>query len=155
MNDNYFELIKKYGKDILNNKTYQSQDKYIQHGNTSIKEHEINVTIYCLKIAEKYKIKVDTRSLIRGTLLHDYFLYDWHIKDKNNKLHGFRHAKKALDNACRDFELNDIEKNMIYCHMFPLHLRIPKTKEGLILCLADKIVATKETLRINNNWFNP
>ena len=36
---------------------------------------------------------------------------------------------------------------MIYTHMFPMNLRIPKYKESMILCMADKIVATKETIK--------
>ena len=51
------------------------------------------------------------------------------------------------DNANNDFGLNKIERNMIYTHMFPLNLRIPRYKESIILCLADKIVATKETIK--------
>ena len=35
---------------------------------------------------------------------------------------------------------------MIYTHMFPLNLRIPKYKESILLCLADKISAVKETI---------
>ena len=141
------DRINKNAKDILNSDKYKSQKNYIQHGKTSVLEHEMNVTIYALKIADKFKIKVDEKSLIRGSLLHDYFLYDWHVKDKNHALHGFFHAKKALVNASNDFDLNTIEKNMIYTHMFPLNLRIPKYKESIILCIADKIVATKETIK--------
>ena len=147
MTKNYIELINKYASEILENDKYNTQKEYIQHGKTSVLEHEMNVTIYSLKIAEKFKIKIDQKSLIRGALLHDYFLYDWHIPDKNHRLHGFFHAKKALLNASRDFKLNDIEKNMIYTHMFPMNLRIPKYKESIILCIADKIVATKETIK--------
>jgi len=35
---------------------------------------------------------------------------------------------------------------MIYCHMFPLNIRIPRYKESIILCVADKICAIKETI---------
>lgn len=147
MTKNYIELINKFASEILENDKYNTQKEYMQHGKTSVLEHEMNVTIYSLKIAEKFKIKIDQKSLIRGALLHDYFLYDWHISDKNHRLHGFIHAKKALLNASRDFKLNDIEKNMIYTHMFPMNLRIPKYKESIILCIADKIVATKETIK--------
>ena len=147
MNSSYMDRINKNAKDILNSDKYKSQKNYIQHGKTSVLEHEMNVTIYALKIADKFKIKVDEKSLIRGSLLHDYFLYDWHVKDKSHALHGFFHAKKALVNASNDFDLNTIEKNMIYTHMFPLNLRIPKYKESIILCIADKIVATKETIK--------
>ena len=147
MQNKYKELINIYASEILENDKYNTQKEYMQHGKTSVLEHEMNVTIYSLKIAEKFKIKIDQKSLIRGALLHDYFLYDWHIPDKNHRLHGFIHAKKALLNASRDFKLNDIEKNMIYTHMFPMNLRIPKYKESIILCIADKIVATKETIK--------
>ena len=143
----YDDIINKYASDIINNKKYLSQDKYIQHGKTSVLTHELNVTKYALKIVKKYKIKVDHRSLVRGSLLHDYFLYDWHISDKSHRLHGFHHARKAMENADKDFNLNKIEKNMILCHMFPLNLRIPKYKESIILCISDKIVATIETIK--------
>ena len=147
MTKKYNELINKYANDILNNEKYNTQKEFMQHGKTSVLEHEMNVTLYSLKIADRFKIKIDEKSLIRGSLLHDYFLYDWHVSDKNHRLHGFIHAKRALLNASRDFELNDIEKNMIYTHMFPMNLRIPKYKESIILTIADKIVATKETIK--------
>ena len=147
MNDKYMNRINSAANDILNNEKYKSQKNYMQHGKTSVLEHEMNVTVYALKLADKFKFKVDERSLIRGALLHDYFLYDWHVRDKNHTLHGFFHAKKALINAEHDFDLNKIEKNMIYTHMFPMNLRIPKYKESMILCIADKIVATKETIK--------
>jgi uncharacterized protein len=76
-------------------------------------------------------------------------LYDWHENDKSHRLHGFHHARKALNNAKRDFELNKIEENMIFTHMFPLNLRIPKYKESILLCLADKKCAFKETFNRN------
>ena len=145
--EKYISLIHKYAEDIIYNDTYNTQKEYMQHGKTSVLEHELNVTLYALKLANTLRVSVDEKSLIRGSLLHDYFLYDWHIYDASHKLHGFSHAGVALANASNDFELNDIEKNMIYCHMFPLNLRIPKYKESILLCLADKIVATKETIR--------
>ena len=79
--------------------------------------------------------------------MHDYFLYDWHVKDESHKWHGFIHAGFALKNASRDFELNLVEQNMISAHMFPLGMKIPRYRESLILCAADKICATEEATR--------
>ena len=142
------DYIEKYGKDILESSNMNLSKKFIQHGDTSVYTHSINVCEMCIKIASKLNINVDYKSLVRGSLLHDYFLYDWHVKDKSHKLHGFRHAKVALNNASKEYKLNKIEKNMIYTHMFPLNLRIPRYKESIILCIADKICATKETIGI-------
>lgn len=138
--------INEYGSDILNSDNMNLNKEFYQHGNTSVYSHCINVTIMCLKIAKKFKIKVDTKSLVRGSLLHDYFLYDWHIKDKSHRLHGFRHAKIAYNNASKEYNLNNKEKNMIITHMFPLNLRIPRYRESIILCIADKICAVSEIL---------
>ena len=146
MEIDYIEMIKYYGKEILESKNMQKEKTFMQHGNISVFDHSVAVTIKCLKIAHILGIPVDQKALIRGALLHDYFLYDWHESDKSHRLHGFTHAKKALINAEKEYELNEIEKNMIYCHMFPLNIRIPKFRESIILCIADKIVATKETL---------
>ena len=147
MNEKYIEIIKQYASDILSNEKYQMQSKYMQHGKTSVLEHEMNVTLYALRLAKKFNLKIDERSLVRGALLHDYFLYDWHIPDKTHRLHGFTHAKMAVKNATTDFELNQKERNMILTHMFPMNLRIPKYKESIILCVSDKIVATRETIK--------
>lgn len=146
MDSNYIEMIKYYGKEILESQNMQKEKLFIQHGNISVFDHSINVAIECLKLVHKLGIPVDLKTLIRGALLHDYFLYDWHQSDKSHRLHGFKHAKTALINAQKEYELNKIEKNMIYCHMFPLNLRIPKYRESIILTIADKIVATSETL---------
>ena len=146
MNEEYIKIIKKHAGDILDSERYQTQKKYMQHGKTSVLEHEMNVTIYALKLAKKYKLKIDERSLIRGCLLHDYFLYDWHVHNIKNLIHGFTHAKTAMKNATPEFNLNKKERNMISAHMFPMNLRIPRYKESIILCISDKIVATKETI---------
>ena len=143
----YNEIINKYASDILSNSKIISQKKFIQHKKISVYNHTLNVTILSLKIIRKFKIKVDEKSLVRGCLLHDYFLYDWHENDKSHRLHGFHHAKTALINASRDFEVNKIEQNMIYTHMFPLNLRIPKYKESIIICISDKICAIKEIIK--------
>ncbi len=97
-------------------------------------------------IAKKFHINCDYNSLIRGALLHDYFLYDWHVSDESHKWHGFSHARMALLNASRDFELTPIEKDIIEKHMFPLNIRLPKYKESYLVTIADKICSSYETI---------
>lgn len=120
--------------------------RYYQHGVTTIFQHSINVACVSYKIAEKYHLDVDYYALIRGALLHDYFLYDWHVKDRSHRFHGFTHPRRALENADKEFQLTETERNMIYCHMFPLTPIPPSTKEAWIVCVADKICALSETM---------
>ncbi len=120
--------------------------EYIQHGDVSVLRHCMAVARMSMKIADKLPVEVKREELIRGALLHDYFLYDWHVPEKSHKLHGFTHPKKALKNAKRDYKINKTEEDIIAKHMFPLTPIPPKTREGWIVCLADKIVATRETM---------
>ena len=94
------------------------------------------------------KKRIDRRSLIRGGLLHDYFLYDWHIYSKKHEWHGFTHAGCALSNSNRDFKLNGIEQDIIKKHMFPLNILPPAYLESAIVCMADKWCAMCETFHI-------
>ena len=119
---------------------------YIQHGTVSVYEHCLSVTRCSCHIARLLRIPIDRRSLIRGALLHDYFLYDWHEKGGDHRLHGFHHPARALKNAREDFDLTNVESNIILRHMFPLVPVPPTFREGWIVCLADKVCATKETL---------
>jgi uncharacterized protein len=140
----YLGALMYYGGDILRSPTVKSQADFIQHGGVSILNHTVRVACLSLKIAQKLNILVDLRSLVRGALLHDYFLYDWHEHDKSHKLHGFRHARRAFENASRDFELNDVEKNIILRHMYPLTLVPPRYVESIIVSISDKLCALQE-----------
>jgi len=143
------DLIMEYGYDIISSPGMQSEKKFIQHGNISCYHHSLSVAYMSGWLASKMRINVDMKSLIRGALLHDYFLYDWHIPDKSHRLHGFHHALTALKNAKRDFIINECEANIISTHMFPLNLRLPKYKESLIVNISDKICTICEVFNIN------
>lgn len=139
------ELVLLYGADILSSPGMQSEKLFIQHGSVSIFEHSLNVACACLWIAMLFKLSVDYAALVRGALLHDYFLYDWHIPDRSHRWHGITHPGCALKNAEKDFCLTDVERDMIRKHMFPLTLCPPRYTESRILCIADKICACQET----------
>ena len=131
----------------LNRSGFLETKKYMQHGSTSVYRHCIAVAYISCIIAARLNIRIHIRQMIRGALLHDYFLYDWHKKDDGHRWHGFRHGKTAARNAKRDYRLNRLEEYIIARHMFPLTVLPPKSKEGWMVCLADKWCAAEETVR--------
>ena len=141
--DRYFNDFFRY---ISNSGQFSKTRQFIQHGDTSVYSHCVAVAYVSLWFSYRLHISVSKQSLLMGAFLHDYFLYDWHEKDKSHRLHGFYHPSTALRNAKEDFDLNPIEENMIARHMFPLTPIPPRYKEAWILCLADKYCATVETL---------
>ena len=144
---NNFKPIKSILSEVRNDRKshFKQTSSFVQHGNTSVMKHCISVAYVSLMIARKLHIKVDKKALVRGALLHDYFLYDWHEKRKGHHFHGFTHPGTALKNAEKEYELGDIERNIISRHMFPLTVVPPMCREAWLVCLADKYCAVKET----------
>ena len=82
-------------------------------------------------------------------MLHDLFLYDWRVRQPDRKgLHAFTHGKVACNNACKLFDLNEKEKDIIIKHMWPVTIEFPKSIEGFILTFVDKYCALSESLDI-------
>lgn len=102
-------------------------------------------------MSEKLHIRCSRRELIRGALLHDYFLYDWHIPDDENphRLHGFYHPGVALRNALKEYHLTEREKDIIRKHMWPLTVIPPGCREAWIVSAADKWCSLLETLHMH------
>ena len=136
-----------YVSDLIENEVVLSMKNFIQHGSTTCYDHCLSVSYYSYKIAKKFNL--DAKSAARAGLLHDLFLYDWHNVLEKKPLfqkHGFTHPRTALENACKYFNLNEIEKDIIEKHMWPLTLRkVPKYKESVVVTVVDKYCSTKET----------
>jgi len=138
-------LIIKEGSDILLSKNMQLESSFPMHNGVNTFDHSLGVAYLSVFFIKKHNIKnVDIRSTIRGALLHDFFLYDWHVHDKSHKFHGFIHAGRAYNNAKKEFNLNPIEKDIILRHMFPINIKFPKYKESYIVNYADKVCAFYE-----------
>ncbi|MFR4394292.1 MAG: hypothetical protein ACLT29_08440 [Ruminococcus callidus] len=74
------------------------------------------------------------------------YLYDWHNHVDEGVLHGFAHPHIACKNAAMRFHVNAEVQHIITTHMWPLTLRfVPRSREAVIVCLADKYCSTLET----------
>lgn len=143
------EQIYYHAGDIIASDRLKQEDIYRQHGSVTCYEHSVAVTLMSVRFVQRLHLKLDMESMIKGALLHDYFLYDWRSteNDINRRHHGFHHAQHALKNACRDFTLSPVTCDVIRKHMFPLNIRPPRYKESVVVCIADKVVATREVCR--------
>jgi len=132
-------------EDIINNETVLKMKNFRQHFDTSCYEHCYMASYYCYKICKLFHL--DYKSAARAGMLHDFFLYDWRKPNSSGGLHAFKHGKIAYENAKKLFELNDVEKDMIIKHMWPVtFFSFPKYPETLILTLVDKYCALEESI---------
>lgn len=135
---------KKIVKDIFRNVEFKKLYN-IEHHGISRMEHSIKISYYSYKIAKK--LGMDYVSVARGGLLHDFFLDGDERNGKEKFLDTFTHPKRALDTSMEYFNVNDIEKNIIVSHMFPIYISMPKYKESFLVNLVDKVIGCKELLR--------
>lgn len=134
-------------QDILENESFLSMREYVQHGTTSCLSHCVSVSYQSYTTCRKYGL--NSRAAARAGLLHDMFLYDWHTpKEKGGargSFHGFTHPQIALQNAEKEFDLTELEKEIILRHMWPLTPVPPKSKEAYIVLYHDKMCGLRET----------
>lgn len=143
-------ILKEHASDILCSEKFKETRNHIQHGSIAVHRHCMDVARQSLKISRALHIPVNEREMVRGALLHDYFLYDWHDTSRENYQfwHGFYHPGIALSNAERDFDLSQTERDIIKKHMWPLTVVPPKCKEAWVVTMADKYCSTLETLKL-------
>ena len=141
-------IIARYAADILSSDGMRREEGYVQHGTTSVLDHSLAVTRTSLRLASVLAaagMGIDTRALVRGALLHDYFDYDWHLPHTAKPHHAFLHPTYAAENARADFGVSGRCEECIRRHMFPLVPIPPLHAEAWVVCLADKAVASRET----------
>lgn len=120
---------------------------FIQHGHISTYDHVNSVTRLSFYLNRRFHLGASDSELVRGAFLHDFYLYDWHNSNSHERLHGFHHPAAALKNAMECYKLTPVEQNIIKSHMWPLTLfSVPKCRAALIVCIADKICSSYETI---------
>ena len=119
-----------------------------QHHGSNTLVHCIAVAKRSFALAEKFGWDIDERELARGAMLHDYYQYDIKEEGLSAYKHGTSHPEIAMKKADKDFHLTEKEKNIIRGHMWPLTLaHPPKSREAILVSLADKEIATREFVR--------
>lgn len=141
------EKVQEHLSAYLSDRAVCSMDEFIQHGTTTTLEHCLSVVSASCAIAKKLHLRVNYENLTLGALLHDFYLYDWHTHQDEGALHGFAHPHIACRNAAARFHISPEVQHIIRTHMWPLTLRfVPRSREAIIVCLADKYCSTVETV---------
>ncbi len=135
-----FDVI---AKDIIEKDKFQSLRGEPHHG-LSRYDHVLRVAKNTYRISKL--LRIDYVSATRGALLHDYFNDDDYNNTKGLKK-GSMHPVIALNNARREYYLNQKEENIIVSHMFPLGNVKPNCKESWVVTSVDKSVALYECAR--------
>lgn len=129
--------------DIEDNKKYKDLKKEFHHGiNRYI--HSIRVAKVTYNLSKLFKL--DYKSATRGAMLHDFF-----SNKEYGNVKGLKTAKVhphiACFNAKKEFDLNEIEQDVISSHMFPINTHKPSFKESWLVNVVDEMVSLYEMTR--------
>ncbi|MCR5229144.1 MAG: HD domain-containing protein [Solobacterium sp.] len=129
--------------DITACEDYQKLKLFTHHRHTTRYQHCLNVAWYSFIWAKKAGLNY--KSCARGAMLHDFYLYDpktggQPIKGNHIEIHPI----VALANAEKYYEVDEVMKDCILHHMWPMNNIRPVTKEGMIVQAADKYCASLE-----------
>lgn len=140
MKREFYESI----QDILHHPVVLQMKQYYQHCETDCYQHCLAVAYYNFYICKT--LNLDAVSAARGGMLHDLFLYDWrkYSQRTGDHFHAMSHPWTAYRTAKQFFQLNDIEKEVITKHMWPVTLFPPKYAETYVICFTDKYCGTLE-----------
>lgn len=135
-------------KDYLYNERVMEMKDYIQHGTVTTYEHCKQVARLSFGLNRHLHLGANERIMTIGAMLHDYYLYDWHVDgDGSHRLHGLTHPQVARENAVRHFHVEEDIQEVIRTHMWPLTItKIPRSREALIVSFADKLCSFNETV---------
>ena len=144
--DEQKEKLENLYQSFLNDKKILRMKEISMHRGSNCYEHVFKVAKKAIKKSLNRK-NVNLEVVLIGAILHDYYLYDWRKNKELLKGHGKNHPDIAINNAVRDFGINDEVKKVIKTHMWPVNIKAyPNTKEAKIVSISDKAVTIGESL---------
>ncbi|MBQ2726200.1 MAG: hypothetical protein IJF78_10890 [Clostridia bacterium] len=148
MNREFYHLI----YPIIHSEEYRKTRNCRHHIKGSVYDHSLKVARMCYRHHKRFGTSTPLEELLRGALLHDFYLYSRHTGDSSHRFHGFTHPRCALNNALKYYpDLTKTEQDMILRHMFPLTPVPPSTGAGWLLCFYDKVAAVSDYFG-RNKW---
>lgn len=139
------QVFKNCLSEMIENPAIQKLKEIPQHKGSTTYAHCVNVANTAYALAKKWHWDIDIRALVRGAMLHDYYLYDTETMPYSDYRHSLVHPKLAVANTEKLFDLNAKERNIILSHMWPIPgAPLPRSKEAWLICVADKECAQRE-----------
>ncbi len=140
--------IRDYGGDIIESDEFRRMMSQSHHLKTSVGKHSVSTAQMGLAICDFLKrtgIEVDEEKVVRISLLHDVGMLDRNRRYRNNYECGKMHPTNSAKEAKQIWPDIDPESQAaIKSHMWPLSRTMPHTKEGAVLCMADKLASLKD-----------
>ena len=122
-------------------------NEYVQHGSHHPVLHSLAVAYYSYRLARFTRLSLPLARAGARRPSPRLFPLRRQDGDPARKGHWTRHPHIAAENAKQEMDLTPIEEDTIRCHMFPLTIKPPKYREGVVVSLVDKACSVYEFFR--------
>ena len=147
--------IIKYGKEILLSDIFRKTAVQRHHVQSTVMEHTMNVCIIAVKLCREQMrkgVQLNEKDLVQAALCHDLGMVGRENKYKNALETCKRHPIDSAEIAKEIIpDLSPNAEQMIRSHMWPLSSIAPHSREGRLLCRADKYASMADWQYIISN----
>ncbi len=146
----------KHGKKILYSPQFTASFFQRHHFRTSVGEHSLQVaaiSLWICDLLEKKGISLDRDVIVKAALMHDLGMIGRNERYRNNFQTGKDHPAESVKEAKKIYpELDPVTEQVILGHMWPLSLHAPKSLEGVVICIADKLGSITDLMPFAQRW---
>ena len=147
--------IIRYGKEILLSDIFRKTAVQRHHVQSTVMEHTMNVCIIAVKLCRDQMRKgvlLNEKDLVQAALCHDLGMVGRENKYKNALETCKRHPIDSAEIAKEIVpDLSPNAEQMIRSHMWPLSSIAPQSREGRLLCKADKFASMADWQYVISN----
>ena len=147
--------IVKYGKEILLSDIFRKTAVQRHHVQSTVMEHTMNVCIIAVKLCREQMrrgVLLNEKDLVQAALCHDLGMVGRENKYKNALETCKRHPIDSAEIAKEIVpDLSPNAEQMIRSHMWPLSSIAPQSREGRLLCKADKFASMADWQYVISN----
>lgn len=139
------KLLFRYGRDILESEYFVEAEHQVHHLHSTVASHSINTALVCIVIyciLKRFQIKLNLSVLISAALAHDLGMIGRDQKYSSNAESYHEHPAESV--AVLKMIRPKAGRGVceaIATHMYPVNAKKPVSKEGWVLCIADKLAA--------------
>lgn len=149
--------LNKYGKNIVDSPEFEQAMNQRHHLRSSVGMHTMRVvaaSVWICYLLKKIHVQTDSESVVKGALCHDLGILDRDEKFDNNKECYREHPVESVEVAKKLLpDLSEKSAEIIRTHMWPVTSELPTCREGVIVSLADKVVAVRDFLSFGESRF--
>ena len=142
-----YAQVRQLGGDILRSERFRLAAGIPHHGRVSVARHSLHVAQRSLEISRwlnRHRQIVQPEDAVRAALLHDIGMTEPQVSGSPSWRKAYTHPRQGSRIAGSEFGANEIQRNAVLRHMWPICGIPPRHLAGWVVLAADKLCTLQE-----------